>query len=194
MQIAYSPPPPLGISKVHSNVHYSIADDFIGVEESVQHSTRLRLYITGDTATHDEQHMAAAARCRRPDRICPSYSALTSEDPADGGLSTATSAASGQSSSIDIGSIIHDYGLTNRSIGCLGNDECNGTHGHRAGTGGSAAATSHPRAAAVGAITITGATTSTKSTSCISCFPTYSVHAGSGTTTFTSASCCTTDG
>ena len=63
-----------------------------------------------------------------------------------------------------------------------------------AGTGGSAAATSHPRAAAAGATTIIGATTSAKSTSFISSSATYSVHAGSGTTTFTSASCCTTDG
>ena len=98
--------------------------------------------------------MAAAAGCHRPSSTCSDYSALTSEDPVDGGSLTATSAAGGQSSSIAVGSVFHYYAPTARSVDCLGNDERDGGDGQHAGTGGTTAATSHFRAvAAAGATT-----------------------------------------
>ena len=133
--------------------------------------------------------MAAAAGCPRPSSTCLDYYALTSEEPADGGSLTATSAAGGQSSGVAIGSAADDSTPAVRFIGCLVGDEHHGTDDEPTGMGGSTNTIVHPRAAvAASASATTGATSST---SCISSSTIYAVRAGRGTVaTHRATSCC----
>ena len=81
---------------VGSDIHHSIADDYIGIEEFVQHAAWICPDLFFQDASRDDgRHMAAESECYRPSRICSRRSTITPEI-ATIGNSLATPLAAGR--------------------------------------------------------------------------------------------------